>query len=79
MTHLSKSSIFPSREQALQFGKGMTMFPNILAEEMANVAVSGQAEPCNISPGYSMQSNFSGVTNESLFPGRRVAEHSASK
>lgn len=77
MTHLSKSSIFPSREQTLQFGKGMTMLPNILIEETANVASSGQAELCNISTSHSRQSHFRGLTNDSLFPDRHLAEHSA--
>lgn len=50
----------------------------ILVEEMAKVtASSDQVKPCNISTRFSMQSNFSRLTNESLFCDRRVAEHSA--
>ena len=50
----------------------------ILTEEMAKVtASSDQAKPCNISTRFSMQSDFSRLTNESLCSDRRVAEHSA--
>lgn len=50
----------------------------ILIEEMAKVtASSDQAKPRNISIRFSMRSNFSRLTNESLFSDRRVAEHSA--
>lgn len=46
----------------------------ILIEEMAKViASSDQAEACNISRRFSVQSNFSRLTNESLFSDRRVA------
>lgn len=53
-------------------------FLNILIEEMANVtASSDEAKLCNISTSYSMQSNFSRLTNESLFSDRHAAESSA--